>query len=205
MKVFIRCLAFIVLMAICTQMAVCMAEDYRGESSGSTVPIGSDCSCHDSGCCSLHTRFPPRTDTFIAALIEGVAPAPIGQNVGIFSRLGWNDGQQDAWTFTDIDYTASLGLSVRGKAWHRPHDTFGLGGVLSGAARANQRFLEAGGEDILDGDGKLNYGWEKALEAYYDLDVSIPMINLGLQAPSECRKHNELGGQKGHRISVFPW
>lgn len=92
-------------------------------------------------------------------------------NVGLFSRLGWNDGQQDAWTFTDIDYTASLGLSVKGKRWHRPNDTFGLGGALSGASRANQRFLEAGGEDILDGDGKLNYDCEKALEAYYDFDI----------------------------------
>jgi high affinity Mn2+ porin len=95
----------------------------------------------------------------------------VGQNVGVFSRLGWNDGQQDAWTFTDINYTASLGLSVRGKPWHRPHDTFGLGGVLSGASRANRRFLEAGGEDIIDGDGKLNYGWEKVVETYYDAAI----------------------------------
>ncbi len=95
----------------------------------------------------------------------------VGPNLGVFSRLGWNDGQQDAWTFTDIDYTASLGLSIKGKLWRRPHDTLGLAGVLSGASRANQAFLEAGGEDILDGDGKLNYGWEKVLEAYYDFDV----------------------------------
>ena len=95
----------------------------------------------------------------------------VSQNVGVFSRFGWNDGQQDAWTFTDINYAASLGLSVTGKPWHRPHDTFGIGGVFGGASRANQKFLEAGGEDILDGDGKLNYGWEKVLETYYDFDV----------------------------------
>ncbi len=95
----------------------------------------------------------------------------LSPNVGLFSRLGWNDGQQDAWTFTDIDYTGSLGISVKGKPWHRPHDTLGFAGVLSGASRANQAFLEAGGEDILDGDGKLNYGWEKVLETYYDFDV----------------------------------
>lgn len=95
----------------------------------------------------------------------------LGQNVGVFSRLGWNDGQQDAWTFTDINYTASLGVSLKGNLWHRPQDTFGLGGVLGGASPANQRFLEAGGEDILDGDGKLNYGWERVLETYYDFNV----------------------------------
>jgi hypothetical protein len=73
----IRFLALIVLMAICAQMAVCMAEDYRGESAGSTAPIGSDCCCHDCGCCSLHVGFPPRAESFIATLIERVAPAPI--------------------------------------------------------------------------------------------------------------------------------
>jgi hypothetical protein len=44
----------------------------------------------------------------------------IAKNVGVFSRLGWNDGQEEAWMFTDVDYTASLGLSVKGEAWHRP-------------------------------------------------------------------------------------
>jgi hypothetical protein len=77
MKVFVRCLAFIVLMAICTQMAVCMAEDYRGSSANSSAPAGSDCSCHDCGCCSLHVGFPARAETFIATLIERVAPVPI--------------------------------------------------------------------------------------------------------------------------------
>jgi high affinity Mn2+ porin len=95
----------------------------------------------------------------------------ITRSIGAFSRLGWCDGREETWTFTDIDYSASLGISVRGEAWHRPEDTFGLAGILGGASRANQRFLEAGGEDMLDGDGKLTYGWEKALETYYDFKV----------------------------------
>ena len=95
----------------------------------------------------------------------------INDNAGLFSRLGWNLGRNEAWMFTDINYTASLGLSVRGQAWHRPDDTFGLAGVMSGITRANQRYLEAGGTGILDGDGALNYGWEKVLEAYYDFPV----------------------------------
>jgi high affinity Mn2+ porin len=95
----------------------------------------------------------------------------IAKNIGAFSRLGWCDGQEETWTFTDIDYSASLGMSVNGGAWGRRDDTFGLAGIVGGASRANQRFLEAGGEDMLDGDGKLNYGWEKALETYYDFKV----------------------------------
>jgi high affinity Mn2+ porin len=46
-----------------------------------------------------------------------------------------------------------------------------LAGILSGASAANRAFLQAGGEDMLDGDGALNYGWEKVLETYYDFDL----------------------------------
>jgi hypothetical protein len=82
MKFFLRCLALVVLMAICTQMAVCMAEDCRGESSSSATPVGSDCSCHDCGCCSLHTGFPPQPQNFLATLIERIpfAPAPFASD-----------------------------------------------------------------------------------------------------------------------------
>jgi high affinity Mn2+ porin len=93
------------------------------------------------------------------------------ENAGLFSRLGWNLGRNEAWMFTDINYTASLGVSVKCAAWHRPDDTFGLAGVMSGITRANQRYLEAGGLGILDGDGALSYGWEKVLETYYDFPI----------------------------------
>ena len=42
---------------------------------------------------------------------------------------------------------------------------------MSGITRANQSYLEAGGIGILDGDGKLSYGWETLVETYYDWTV----------------------------------
>ncbi len=96
----------------------------------------------------------------------------IVKDIGVFSRLGWNDGHNEAWMFTDINYSGSAGVSLKGEAWHRPGDTFGLAGVMSGISRATQEFLAAGGTDnILDGDGALNYGWEKILETYYDCKI----------------------------------
>jgi high affinity Mn2+ porin len=92
-------------------------------------------------------------------------------NVGVFSRLGWNDGHEEAWTFTDVNYAITVGLSVKGAGWHRPDDTFGLGGAFGGISWENQKFLEAGGTGILDGDGALNYSWEKVLETYYDFKI----------------------------------
>lgn len=93
------------------------------------------------------------------------------RNLGIFSRLGWNNGQEESWTFTDVNWTASLGISIKGEAWHRHDDGIGIAGIVSGASIANQKFLEAGGTDMLDGDGALNYNPEKVLEVYYDFKV----------------------------------
>jgi high affinity Mn2+ porin len=92
-------------------------------------------------------------------------------NIGFFSRLGWSDGQNEAWIFSDVDRTATLGLSAKGRFWHRPDDTLGVGGVLNGLSGVHQRFLAAGGTGILAGDGALNYGWEKGLETYYDFQI----------------------------------
>jgi high affinity Mn2+ porin len=95
----------------------------------------------------------------------------ITDNVGVFSRLGWNNGQVEGWMYNDSNWTASLGMSVKGASWRRKRDVFGLGFVASGASRSNQEFLEAGGTDILDGDGALTYGSEKVIEAYYNFSI----------------------------------
>ena len=95
----------------------------------------------------------------------------IAKNVGVFTRLGWSDGRTEGWVFSDVDYAASAGISIKGEAWHRPDDTFGLAGVLNGISKPHQRFLAAGGTGVLAGDGGLNYGWEKILETYYDFKI----------------------------------
>ena len=95
----------------------------------------------------------------------------VSRNVGLFSRLGWTDGHYDTFTFTDADWSASLGVSVMGEIWHRHGDTWGLAIIISGASSNNQQFLKAGGTDMLDGDGTLNYSPEKVVETYYDFHI----------------------------------
>jgi high affinity Mn2+ porin len=90
------------------------------------------------------------------------------KNVGVFARLGWSDGENEAWVFSDVDRTATLGLSIKGESWHRPNDTIGLAGVLNGLSRVHRDFFDAGGTGILAGDGALTYGLEQILELYYD-------------------------------------
>jgi high affinity Mn2+ porin len=95
----------------------------------------------------------------------------IFKNIGVFSRIGWSDGGSEAWVFSDVDRSATAGLSVKGEFWSRPDDTFGLAGAVNGISHLHQEFLELGGTGILAGDGALDYGLEKSVETYYDCDL----------------------------------
>jgi high affinity Mn2+ porin len=93
-------------------------------------------------------------------------------DVGAFSRVGWADGKVEPFEFTDIDRTASGGLSLGGKLWGRPDDTIGIAGVVNGISSEHIAYLNAGGLGILVGDGQLPHpGLEQILEAYYKLPV----------------------------------
>jgi len=97
----------------------------------------------------------------------------VNETVGVFARAGWADGRIEPWDFTDIDRTISGGVSLNGKQWGRPDDTFGVAGVVNGIAGVHQAFFNAGGLGILIGDGQLPHpGPEQILEAYYSYAVS---------------------------------
>ena len=88
-------------------------------------------------------------------------------NVGIFARLGDAGGNVETYEFTDIDYTASAGVSVSGGSWDRPDDTVALATVVNGISRDFQQYLAAGGVGVLVGDGQLPHaGREHILETY---------------------------------------
>ena len=93
------------------------------------------------------------------------------KNIGVFTRLGWSDGQNEAWAFADVDRTATAGLSIRGEFWHRPNDTLGIADAVNAITKVHQEFFAAGGTGILAGDGALSYGLEDALETYYDFQL----------------------------------
>ena len=92
--------------------------------------------------------------------------------IGIFSRVGWNDGKHATWAFTEIDQTASVGLSIKGTRWHRADDVWGIAGVINGISSEHQQFLKDGGYGFIIGDGNLNYGTEKIVETYYSVKLT---------------------------------
>ena len=103
-------------------------------------------------------------------------------NVGMFGRVGWADGNLEPYEFTDIDRTASAGLSISGKQWGRPDDTFGLAGTVNEISAAHIAYFNAGGLGILIGDGQLPHpGPEQIIESYYSLPIGIWKATLDYQ------------------------
>lgn len=96
----------------------------------------------------------------------------LADGVGVFSRLGWNDGKYASWAFTEIDRTATAGVSVNGSRWKRSGDVWGLSGALNGISKPHRDFLKAGGYGFIIGDGKLNYGSEGIIETYYSAQLA---------------------------------
>lgn len=93
---------------------------------------------------------------------------PLSADLGVFVRLGSAGGNVETYEFTDIDRTASAGVSVKGRGWGRSGDTVGLAGVDNAIARPLRAYLAAGGLGVLVGDGRLpRAGNEQILEGYY--------------------------------------
>jgi hypothetical protein len=91
----------------------------------------------------------------------------ITENLRVFGRFGWSEGQHESFAYTEVDQTVLGGADYAGKRWHRPADKIALA-VVSNAIKADhQEYLKLGGLGFLLGDGKLNYGRENIVEGYY--------------------------------------
>jgi len=94
-------------------------------------------------------------------------------DLGFFARAGLADGNVEPFDYADIDSTVAAGLSVSGKKWARPDDTWGIAGIINGISGVHEAFLNDGGLGILVGDGKLPHpGLEQIIETYYSLPVA---------------------------------
>jgi high affinity Mn2+ porin len=93
-------------------------------------------------------------------------------DLGVFARVGKAAGNVETYEFTDIDRSVATGLSLKGTAWARGHDTVGLVWLDNNISADRQRYLGAGGLGVLVGDGKLPHpGPEEIVETYYNLSV----------------------------------
>ncbi len=90
---------------------------------------------------------------------------------GAFARLGWNDGNNESFVFTEVDRHVSAGVQLSGAHWGRRNDRFGFAGVQTGIVQVHRDYLNAGGLGFLLGDGRLNYGPEQLVETYYRAQI----------------------------------
>jgi len=106
----------------------------------------------------------------------------ITKELGVFARAGLANGNVEPFDVTDIDRTVAAGLSLKGKQWGRPDDTFGLAGIVNKISGVHQQFLNAGGLGLLVGDGMLPHpGLEQIIETYYAFSLFASTVTLDYQ------------------------
>ena len=95
----------------------------------------------------------------------------LSDDIGVFSRAIWADGQTETYSYTEIDRSILAGISAKGTRWGRSQDTVGVAFIANYLSGVDQAYLAAGGLGFFIGDGKLNYHPEQIVEAYYSFDV----------------------------------
>jgi hypothetical protein len=97
------------------------------------------------------------------------AEQELTDNLRVFGRFGWNEGQHESFCYTEVDQTFEFGGDFAGRGWGRVNDKVGLAFVSNAIKRDHQEYLKLGGLGFLLGDGHLNYAREDILEGYYNV------------------------------------
>lgn len=92
---------------------------------------------------------------------------PVNSWITAFVRWGWNEGRHESFVYTEVNETVSFGVAGSGERWHRKLDHLGAAFTDNEISGDHRRYLQLGGEGFLLGDGNLNYGHEKIVEAFY--------------------------------------
>jgi hypothetical protein len=91
----------------------------------------------------------------------------VAKDCGVFGRAMWADGRTETYAFTEVDRSASAGVSLNGSRWGRGDDVVGIAGALNWLSAAHRTILARGGMTFFLGDGALHYRPEQLIEAYY--------------------------------------
>jgi hypothetical protein len=92
--------------------------------------------------------------------------------VRAFGRVGWDEGQNESFAYTEVNQSVQVGGDWRLKPAHRPSDKLGVTFMTHGISSVHQQYLALGGNGFLLGDGRLNYAREDILETYYTARIT---------------------------------
>ena len=70
-----------------------------------------------------------------------------------FGRIGWNDGKNESFAYTEVDNTFEIGGDVRGTRWRRPRRSRGPGVRQQRHLQRARRIPAAGRVGFILGDG----------------------------------------------------
>lgn len=88
-----------------------------------------------------------------------------------YGRLGYSDGINEDFAYTEADRAGSVGSILYGTRWHRPNDKVGEAFMVNALSGAHARYLQLGGLGFILGDGNLSYGFEKIFETFYTAHI----------------------------------
>jgi high affinity Mn2+ porin len=88
-------------------------------------------------------------------------------HLGVFGRVGWSDGRNESFAYTEVDRTVETGIFSKGDKWRRKNDRAGVVFVANEIVAAHEQYLGYGGLGFLLGDGALTPGPEKIFEGFY--------------------------------------
>ncbi|GAC1429626.1 MAG: hypothetical protein NVSMB68_01900 [Thermoanaerobaculia bacterium] len=107
------------------------------------------------------------------------AEQEFSSRIGGFVRAGWNDGRTESWAFTEVERTAVIGVSIKPDLSRRADDRLGVALVENGIARSHRDYFASGGLGFMLGDGRLRYGVEHLIDAYYLCQVARSLAITG--------------------------
>ena len=99
----------------------------------------------------------------------------ITDDIGVFFRGMYNDGQTEVYSYTSTDRSIALGGIAKGTLWDRERDSFGLGYAQGWISREHAQYLSMGGIDGFIGDGALSWASEHVMDVFYSLNIVSPV------------------------------
>jgi hypothetical protein len=95
----------------------------------------------------------------------------VTDDIGVFLRAMYSDGQSEVDAFNSADRDFSVGSVAKGSAWRRPFDVTGVGFAMSWISHVHAEYLAMGGVDNFIGDGALRQAGEGVIDVFYSLNV----------------------------------
>ena len=92
-------------------------------------------------------------------------------DLAVFGRVGWSDGRNESFAYTEDDRTVETGIFSKGDKWRRKNDRVGAVFVANQIVAAHQQYLGYGSLGFLLGDGALSPGTEKIFEGFYTVHL----------------------------------